>query len=233
MIHRMNIRIGIIGLLMLFTGTSVWASSSQSVSFDDPWQRLNRTVFEFNDTLDTYALRPVAVRYETYTPKPVQGLVTNFFSNLGDVRNFANALLQFKLEDAGVSLLRFVINSTVGQLGLVDVATPLGLSEKHEDFGLTLADWGLPSGPYLVLPFLGPSTVRSAVGLVPDGYTYPPNYTDWKVDFGLSAADVIQKRTGLLKTEKLLTGDKYTFIRDAYLQTRKFQITGEQPHDDF
>ncbi len=220
-------------LNLLLVGNVAWAKSTSVVSFDDPWESFNRSVFDFNDKVDSYVLRPVALKYETYTPNTVKGLVGNFFSNLGDIRNFANALLQLKLEDAGVSLLRFALNSTIGQLGLVDLATPLGIKKHYQDFGITLARWGLPSGPYLVLPFLGPSTLRSATGLVPDSYTYPPNYADFKVDFSLTALHVTHLRANALKSEQLIAGDKYTFMRDAYLQQRQFQITGKQPQDDF
>lgn len=207
---------------------------AESASLDDPWERFNRNTFSFNEKLDHYLLKPVAVRYETYTPKPAQGLVSNFFGNLGDLRNFANALLQLKLKDAGTSLTRFIINSTIGQLGFVDVSSAIGFETHYQDFGLTLARWNIPSGPYLVLPLFGSGTVRSAVGLVPDYYTYAPNYSrSFSVKSGLTALNVVQKRAQMFQAERLLTGDKYIFIRDAYLQQRYFLITGKQPVDDF
>ena len=171
----------IFGLLLFVLGNIIvqasHGASTEPLSVDDPWEKFNRKMFAFNESLDHHILKPVAVRYRTYTPKPVQGLINNFFNNLGDIRNFANALLQLKLKDASVSLTRFVINSTIGQLGFVDVASPIGLEKHYEDFGLTLAHWHIPSGPYLVLPLFGSGTVRSACGLVPDHYTYPPNYS--------------------------------------------------------
>ena len=223
-------------LFLALAGESVWAKDNgfQSISFDDPWEGWNRSIFKFNDGIDTYILRPVARSYSRYMPEPAQGLVSNFFHNLGDIRNAVNALFQLKLKDAGVSATRFVINSTIGQLGFVDAAAGIGLrNRQYQDFGLTLARWHVPSGPYLVLPFLGPSTVRSTAGLVPDSYTYLPNHMDIRTDIALSAVNVVEKRASLFKTEKLVSGDKYSFVRDAYLQKRQFLITGKQPEDDF
>ena len=195
---------------------------------------MNRAIFSFNDTLDSYALKPIAKGYNAVTPKPVQGLVTNFFNNLGEARNTLNALLQFKGTQALTSLSRLVINSTVGMLGLVDVASPLGIEQKYEDFGLTLAQWGVPSGPYLVIPFLGPRTLRGGAGIFPDTYVSPiyhvePDRDQW-IAYGI---DIINTRSALLDAEDLIMGDRYTFIRDAYLQRREYLITGQVPEDDF
>ncbi|WP_422474533.1 MlaA family lipoprotein [Endozoicomonas sp. ALB032] len=204
------------------------------VSYDDPWERANRAIFSFNHTLDDYTLRPVARGYDAVTPKPIQQLVTNFFSNLGEIRNAANALLQFKGGEALASVSRFGINSTIGMLGLVDVATPLGIEQQYEDFGLTLAHWGSPSGPYIVLPFLGPRTLRSGIGLLPDSMLnlqgqFEPERNQWVV----RGVDIVSTRSSLLSAEDLIVGDSYTFVRDAYLQRREYLITGQLPEDDF
>ena len=204
------------------------------VSYDDPWETTNRAIFSFNDTLDTYALKPVAKGYDTVTPKPVQQLVGNFFSNLGEIRNATNALFQLKGTEALASLGRFGINSTIGMLGLVDVATPLGIEQKYEDFGLTLAHWGSPSGPYVVLPLLGSRTLRSGIGTLPDSMLnlqgqIQPDRDQWIA----RGVDIVGTRASLLSSEDLIVGDRYTFIRDAYLQRREYMITGQLPEDDF
>ena len=220
-------------LVWIMSSTILIVHATDTVSFDDPWEQFNRSIFDFNTTLDDYVLRPVTVGYQDYTPKPIRGMVSHFFQNIGEVRNFINAVLQLKFENAGLSLLRFALNSTIGQLGLVDVATPIGITARNTDFGLTLARWHISSGPYLVLPFMGPSTVRSSLGLIPDSYTYAPNYIDAKYEAGLVTLDIIQRREKLLSTETLITGDRYIFIRDAYLQRRLFQVTGKLPEDNF
>lgn len=208
--------------------------AAEPVSYDDPWENMNRAVFDFNDALDTFTLKPVAKGYNYITPKPVQNMVGNFFSNLGEVRNAANAGLQLKPKEAFTSLSRLVINSTIGMLGLIDVASPLGLEKEYNDFGMTFAHWGAPSGPYVVLPLLGSSTVRDGLGRIPDVYTNPITYhrpeRDRWIAWGISSIDT---RAKLLGPEELIVGDRYTFIRDSYLQRREFLITGEQPEDDF
>lgn len=219
-------------MLLLVAPVQLFASSP--VSYDDPWEGMNRRVFQFNDWVDTYTLKPVAKGYDFVTPKPVQGLIGNFFSNLGEVRNAASAGLQLKGKDALVSTGRLLINSTIGMLGLIDVATPLGLEQRYSDFGLAFASWGAPSGPYVVLPFLGPYTARSGIGLVPDMYTNPLSYHDQERERLIArGVDIINTRARLLDAEELIVGDRYTFIKDSYLQRRAFLITGEQPEDDF
>ena len=228
-------RASIRGLMVIAVSCSAsQAIASGPVSFDDPWEKTNRAIFSLNDTIDAYALKPVAKGYNTVTPKPIQQLVNNFFSNLGELRNAFNAALQLKGEETLTSVGRFGINSTVGMLGLVDVATPIGLEQKYEDFGLTLAHWGAPSGPYVVLPFLGPRTVRSGIGILPDSQVNPvgkisPESDQWTA----RGIDIISTRSSLLSSEELIRGDRYTFIRDAYLQRRQYLITGELPDDDF
>src|SRR5690554_898463 len=200
---------------------------------DDPWEGFNRSVFTFNDTLDRAVLKPVARGYRWATPQPVQTGVGNFFSNLGEIRTTLNSLLQGKPGNAGRSTSRFLINSTVGIAGLWDVATPMGVSAEREDFGQTLGVWGVSEGPYLVLPLLGPSTVRDTGGLPLDMVTYPVYYVENdKVRYGLTALRIVDVRAGLLDQEELIQGDRYTFIRDAYLQRRRFEVSDGELGDD-
>ncbi|MBB3102355.1 VacJ family lipoprotein [Azomonas macrocytogenes] len=201
---------------------------------DDPWEGFNRTMFRFNDALDRWALKPVAETYKEYTPEFIQTGVHNAYLNMGDGVNLVNNLLQGKVEDAGSDTSRVLFNSTFGVLGLVDVATPMGLQRHEEDFGQTLAVWGLNSGPYLVLPFFGPSTVRDGVGQIPDIFMQPYPYIDnTAVNATLFVGQVVDTRANLLSKEKLITGDRYVFIRNAYLQNREFLSKDGQVEDDF
>lgn len=148
----------------------------QADSDKDPWERINRPIFSFNDTLDTYALKPLA-QVINLSPRALRKTACiNFFNNLGEVKNLANNLLQAKFYSAGVDTSRFLLNSTIGLAGLVDVATPMGLQRNDEDFGQNLGYWGVGSGPYLVLPLLGPSTLRDAPAIFPDIYANPVRY---------------------------------------------------------
>lgn len=200
---------------------------------DDPWEGFNRGVFAFNDTLDRAVLKPVARGYRWATPQPVQTGVGNFFSNLGEIRTTLNSLLQGKPGNAGRSTSRFLLNTTVGVAGLWDVATPMGITAEREDFGQTLGVWGVGEGPYLVLPLLGPSTVRDTGGLPLDMVTYPVYYVENdKVRYGLTALRIVDVRAGLLDQEELIQGDRYTFIRDAYLQHRRFEVSDGELGDD-
>lgn len=200
----------------------------------DPWEGFNRTVFAFNDRLDTYALKPLARGYQFVTPRIAQDGVHDFFNNLEEVKNLANNLLQAKFHSAGVDTSRFLLNSTIGLVGLVDVATPMGLQRSDEDFGQTLGHWGVRSGPYLVLPFLGPSTLRDAPAMLPDAYANPVRYiADVPTRNSLYGVSIIDGRAQYLKAEKLITGDKYNFIRSVYLQNREFRIQGGNVADDF
>ncbi|MCW4151033.1 VacJ family lipoprotein [Halomonas sp. 18H] len=228
------------GLALALLSGCAATQSQTSANPDDPWEGFNRGVFAFNETVDRYALKPLSQGYRFVTPDPVEAGVGNFFSNLGEIRTTLNSLLQGKGSNASASTGRFVLNSTVGLLGLFDVATPMGLSVRDEDFGQTLATWGVGEGPYLVLPLLGPSTVRDTGGLPVDMYTYPVTYVEHDpTRLSLSALRTIDTRAGLLEQEKLIQGDRYTFIRDSWLQRRRFEVSdgelGEDPFasDDF
>jgi phospholipid-binding lipoprotein MlaA len=201
---------------------------------EDPWEGFNRAIFRFNDTLDTYALKPIAQGYQAVTPQFLEDGVHNVFGNLGDVGNLANDLLQGKFHDAGVDTSRVMFNTTLGLLGFFDVARHMGLRRNDEDFGQTLGAWGVQSGPYVVLPLLGPSTVRDTAGLAPDSLLEPYPYIDHVPTRNLTrVVDVVDTRASLLSAEKLISGDKYIFIRNAYLQNREFRVKDGQVEDDF
>lgn len=226
------------GLVALLVGMTLVGCAGQQVTErnpDDPWEGFNRRVFTFNDAIDRAVLKPVARGYRTITPQPVQTGVGNFFSNLGEIRTVLNSLLQGKPGNAGTAAGRFVINTTVGIGGLWDFATHMEITADEEDFGQTLGVWGVGEGPYLVLPLLGPSTVRDTTGLPLDMYTYPVTHVDDDaVRYGLTALRIVDLRAGLLDQEELIRGDRYSFIRDTYLQRRRFEVSdGEQGDDPF
>lgn len=198
---------------------------AQSNSEPDPWEGFNRTMFSFNEGLDRYALKPVTLGYKAVTPDLVETGVSNFFDNLSDFGTLLNNLLQGKFEPAGQDFARITFNSTFGLAGVLDVATPMGIPQHDEDFGQTLGYWGMGSGPYVVLPFFGPSSVRDTAGLAVDISTSPVRrLEDDSARYLLMALEVVDTRSRLLDAEKLITGDKYNFLRDAYLQRREFLI---------
>lgn len=199
----------------------------------DPLEPLNRGIYAFNDGLDTVILKPIAQGYRAVLPQFVRTGIGNFFSNLDDITVIANSILQLKIPQAASDIGRFAINSTLGLLGFLDVATHLGLEKHNEDFGQTLGYWGIGGGPYLVLPFLGPSSFRDAVGRWVDSYTD----VVWREDHirtrnQLYGTRVVQNRSRLLDTEKVLETaaiDEYAFIRDAYLQRRRNLVYDGNP----
>jgi phospholipid-binding lipoprotein MlaA len=200
----------------------------------DPLEPLNRGVYEFNEALDKVVLKPVAKGYRAVVPPPVRGGVTNFFGNFRDVTSALNNLLQLKLPRAASDLGRVAINSTVGILGVFDVASRLGLEKHDEEFGQTLGHWGVPAGPYLMLPLFGPSTARDTVGLIGDYFTDPEFYvvTDAPTTYVVFGTRVINARANLLEVERIFDQaalDRYAFLRDAYLQRRRNQIYDGNP----
>lgn len=201
----------------------------------DPWEGWNRNVHEFNEVMDTYIARPVAKGYRFITPRFVRTGVSNFFSNLGEVPTAVNDLLQAKPGDALKSSGRFVINSTVGIFGLFDVATWIGIEEHKEDLGQTLAVWGVGSGPYVVIPFLGPSTLRDSLSIYPNYQLNPLEHAPLTEEetYGVLALDLVHRRESLLDKESLVSGDKYVFYRDAYLQNREYEIKDGVVEDSF
>jgi phospholipid-binding lipoprotein MlaA len=222
--------------VLLFLGASILLSSCASVSTPDkrdPWESFNRSVYAFNDGFDRAIARPVAETYKSYTPDVVQTGVSNFFSNLNDVIVFVNDLLQFKFEQAAQDLSRFAFNTTAGLLGLIDVSSHMGLPKHREDFGQTLATWGAGNGPYVVLPFLGPSTVRDTTGLVADSYI-DPVYTidDSEARWSLIILRAVDTRASLLEATKIMEKsgiDPYEFMRNAYLQHRENLVYDGNP----
>lgn len=191
---------------------------------DDPLEPMNRTMYKINDAVDSNIAVPIAKGYQKITPTPVRTAISNFFSNLGDLGNMANNLLQLRITDATQDLMRVTMNSLFGVAGLIDIATPAGLPKHHQDFGLTLARWGMPSGPYLVLPVFGPSTVRDGVGRAVDVRFNLLNYIEPAARNPMYIAQFISARSDLLGATDLLKQaalDPYSFVRDAYLQQRK------------
>lgn len=220
--------------MMLFFGVLSLGGCASGPNPKDPWEPWNRSMYEFNEVLDKAALKPVAKGYRKVVPPPVRGGVTNFFGNFRDVTTAVNNLLQLKVGNALSDVGRVVLNSTVGLFGVFDVATPLGLEKHNEDFGQTLGYWGVASGPYVVLPLLGPSTVRDSVGLVGDYFTDPEFYIfdsdalGWAV-FGTR---IVNLRANLLEAEEVFEQaavDRYAFLRDAYLQRRLSLIHDGNP----
>ena len=224
----------IAGVLVLSACATV-APQSERVAKIDPLEGFNRGVFEFNQKLDEYAIKPVAEAYRFVLPEPVRKGITNFFQNILDIYNAGHNLLQGKPMDAVSDIGRFVVNSTLGILGIFDVATDMGLEKHPEDFGQTFAVWGVPQGPYLVLPFFGPSTVRDGVGFGFDIYTdFVLNSDRLNSDekIGITGLRIINLRANLLDAEQLVDAaafDRYSFIRDSYLQRRRNQVFDGNP----
>lgn len=203
----------------------------------DPFEGFNRAMFAFNETLDDALVRPAARAYEAAVPELIRWMVSNFFANLGDLGTAVNQLLQGKPLMAGSDLMRFAINSTIGFGGIADVATDLGLERNREDFGQTLGRWGIASGPYLVLPVFGPSSVRDGVGLAVDWRTDLLNHAGSEGrENNLRLLRAIDTRASLLKATGVIEGaalDKYLFVRDGYLQRRRNLVwDGDPPYDD-
>lgn len=223
-------------LIALFSGGCA-TPPEYTADARDPWQGFNRKVYSFNDALDRAFLVPAATGYRAVTPDIAEKGVHNFFSNLGDVGVAFNNTLQFKFLDAASDLGRIVVNSTIGLLGFMDVASRMGLEKHNEDFGQTLGYWGMGSGPYVMLPFFGPSNLRDGPGKLVDTYIWPLNYMDLKTSerIGLTALDVVNIRAELMVTEekaKELSRDRYVFIREAYLDNREFKVNDGQISSD-
>ncbi len=200
----------------------------------DPLEPMNRAIHQFNETVDKAVMKPVAQGYQAVMPQPVQTGVRNFFSNLNDVTVLANDTLQLKVEHASRDLLRITVNSTFGLLGLLDVAQDMGLKKRNKDFGQTLGYWGATSGPYLVLPFYGPSSVRDAAGRLVDSLYFDPiqNREVFSQRAGVVVLDAIDTRAERLKTKDALDAaalDPYEFTRDVFLERRSRLIDEGRP----
>ncbi|MFI4914072.1 MAG: VacJ family lipoprotein [Steroidobacterales bacterium] len=202
----------------------------------DRFERFNRAVYKFNTALDHAVFRPVARTYRNATPAPVRRSVGNFTANLEYPQTIINNFLQAKFSDSAADTLRLLVNTTVGIGGLFDPATRMGLERHDEDFGQTLGRWGMPSGPYLMLPFLGPSTVRDTFALLPDEYTTARAYiNDPYVRWSLYAVGKVNERALLLDTDNVIEQayDPYAFVRNAWLQRREYKVRdGDVPPED-
>lgn len=201
----------------------------------DPWQPYNRAMFKFNTDFDNAFFKPVAQGYQAITPEPVNQGVTNFFNNVADVTSAVNNALQFKLSRAGTDVGRVVVNSTVGLVGLIDVATNMGIPSYKEDFGQTLGYWGFGAGPYFVMPILGPSSVRDTVGFAGDVLIDPFfSLKEDEIYWGFVVLRAVDTRAGLLAAGDLIDEaalDRYVFVRDAYLQRRRNLVHDGNPPD--
>jgi phospholipid-binding lipoprotein MlaA len=199
----------------------------------DPWEGLNRKTFAFNDAVDKAVLKPVATGYVKVTPQFARTGVNNFFGNIEDVWTAVNNLLQGKPVQGASDAGRFIVNTVFGVFGLWDVATPLGLEKHEEDFGQTLGVWGVPPGPYFVIPLLGPSTARDAPARLVDPQWFYANYVDpERLYWGIWTLDKVRTRANLLQAESVLEQaalDRYTFIRDGWLQRRRAQVYDGHP----
>ena len=211
----------------------VFSQDSESNNID-PFEDINRIVFNISDDLDQAVLRPAAEFYSEYTPLFLKNGITNVFSNLSEVDTIVNQLLQGKVWYAAQDTGRFVINSTVGVAGFFDIAGRAGLEKHDEDFGQTLGYWGVPSGFYLFVPFLGPTTLRDMLAK-PTSWFLSGNFSvsDEEASIFLNVLDVIETRERLLIAENLIVGDKYDFVRDAYLQSREYLAADGEIEDDF
>lgn len=214
----------------------VGCASAPTANPKDPWESMNRSVASFNDKLDDNVLKPVATGYRNVVPDLIQTGVRNVFNNFADMWSTVNNLLQLKPLNTAESLGRVIVNTVFGIYGIFDVATYIKLERHPEDFGQTLGYWGVPSGPYLVLPLFGPSTLRDGASLPVDFSVSPTQYIDdIPTRNQVFALRLVSKRAELLKSGNMLEQasiDKYSFTRDAYLQYRRSQIYDGNPPDE-
>lgn len=219
-------------MALLLAGCSTAPKQSGLAHEQDPWEGMNRSVYGFNKSVDEAVLSPLASAYAAITPDFIEQGIENFFNNLADVNHFVNHLLQGKPGLAANDAGRLLINTTVGVGGLFDVAANFGMYQQEEDFGQTLGYWGVESGPYLVLPFMGPSTVRDGVSLLAD-YQLDPvaELKPSSHQLPVQAVRVLDTRVQLQDVQRLIIGDEYSFIRDAYLSRRQIQIHDGAPID--
>lgn len=219
--------------LAIFCAVLIWCSSVNAEAVDS-LEGLNRKTHGFNEVADRIILKPAAIIYEKVCPFFVRKGIRNFFKNIDDINIFVNDALQLKYRDAASDVGRFLINSSLGLGGLFDPATKMGLSKHEEDFGQTLAVWGVGSGPYFVIPLLGPSTIRDSFSLMVDS-VFDPVVTlrQIRVRNSLYALDKLHRRADLLSAESLIIGDKYLFFRSAYLQRREYLINDGEVEDTF
>ena len=204
-----------------------------SEEISDPFEDLNRDIFIFNEKLDEKLLKPAAIAYRKVVPQFARSGVTNFFNNLEEIDTTINQVLQGEIKYAFNDAGRFVINTTIGLFGLIDVASKMGLERHEEDFGQTLGVWGFDSGPYIMIPFLGPSNPRDLLSRPISSFlsgTFAMEDDDVKIT--LVGIDALETRERLLDAETLIIGDKYIFIKDAYVQSREYEINNGSTEDD-
>jgi phospholipid-binding lipoprotein MlaA len=201
----------------------------------DPFEPFNRAMYGLNKNLDKAIVKPVAEGYRAVTPAQVRTSVGNFFSNIEEVPVFANKVLQAKFKEAGNTLRRFAVNTTLGVLGLFDVATKMGIDREQGDFGQTLYVWGVKSSPYLVLPVLGPTTMRDGLGKLPDYYLGLWDFTSLEVQIAAYALMAVNVRSTYLDQEDILKSafDEYAFVRDIYIQRRESTLKGQNDITDW
>ena len=220
--------------LKLFAISTILFFSSINFSEEDPFRKLNETTHNLNDTLDLSLASPIAKFYKNITPDFIENGITNFIRNVEDLNIGINNILQGKYKSGASDFFRFSINTSLGLVGLVDVATHLGFKKNDEDFGQTLAVWGVSNGPYVVLPGFGPSTMRDTLAMIPDSFLNP----FWFIDHvstrnSIRGLDLINTRARYLGLETIVIGDEYLFFKDAYLQSREFEINDGEIEDDF
>jgi phospholipid-binding lipoprotein MlaA len=225
-------------LMAIFCVTGLVATAhadADAAKDPDPYENINRKTHAFNETLDKYIARPVAKVYTNTVPDPVERGVVNFFSNLDELTNIANSLLQAKFGQAANDTGRFLINSTLGIGGLFDVASRAGLPKgEGEDFGQTLGAWGVGEGPYLMLPLVGPSTLRDAPSKYIDSFANPVSeLEDVSARNSLRLLGLVSTRAELLGLDDAISGDSYLFVRDVYLQRREYLVNDGAIEDDF
>lgn len=223
-------------LIILFTLLSGCASIPQDeANPDDPFESFNRTSHNFNSAIDKAVLKPIAKGYDAVAPKPLKIGISNFFSNLDEIPTIINGILQGKFLDSLNDTGRLLINSTLGLAGFIDVATDMGLEQHDEDFGQTLGAWGFDSGAYIVLPFLGPSTVRDVLGQPVDrSYSLQQDVEHIPTRNSIAFMDLVDLRYRLLPLDSQLEDaiDEYSFVRDAFMMRREYQVYDGNPPED-
>ena len=222
-------------LRYFYTCVTVMSISLNVEATQDPFEDINRKIWTFNEYLDDNIAKPTAEIYTNITPDFIEIGITNFFRNINELDNTANQLLQGKPVNAMNDFARFIINTSIGLLGFIDVASKLGLQRHDEDFGQTLGTWGVSKGPFLMIPLYGPSTPRSLAGRSVSSVltgTFAIEETDVRI--GITALDALETRSRYLEVETLIVGDRYSFIRDSYMQYLDFETSdGEDQSDDF
>ena len=212
----------------------VVALNSVVLSENDPFEEINRTTLKINKTLDAAIATPVATLYQKVTPDFIEVGIYNVISNVDDINISLNNILQGKIKEGLSDIARFTVNSTLGLGGFIDVASKMGLQKHNEDFGQTLGFWGVPHGPYIMLPGLGPSSLRDTVGMIPDAFLSPRILLNHEPTiYSLKFLDLIDTRARYLGLENIVIGDEYLFIKDAYYQNREFDTLDGEVEDDF